>query len=117
MFSFGPRTLAVNTYMRSNNILRWSALVENDLGYTPARAKIAESRGGGKGSTCKYKNTCGGCRAREFTETGYVLGGVESCEGGPGGHPLESLMGKNFLKTYRINYPAMLLYRFLKRLW
>lgn len=82
----------------------------------PLVQKLRNREVGGKCGTCLYKNTCGGCRARAFTETGDVLGGVESCEGGPDGHPLGPVMEKNFLKTYRTNYPAMLAYRALKRL-
>ncbi|HME55921.1 MAG TPA: radical SAM protein [Candidatus Lokiarchaeia archaeon] len=78
--------------------------------------KLRNREVGGKCGACMYKNTCGGCRTRAFTETGDMFGGVESCEGGPDGHPLEPIVKKNLLKAYRTNYPAMLAYRFLKKM-
>ncbi|MHA1793095.1 MAG: radical SAM protein [Promethearchaeota archaeon] len=55
---------------------------------------------GGKCGTCKHKMECGGCRARAFTETGDPYGGVESCEGGPNGHPLEHEFTEKLKKVY-----------------
>ncbi|MHA1682847.1 MAG: radical SAM protein [Promethearchaeota archaeon] len=60
----------------------------------------------GKCGSCKHVQECGGCRARAFTETGDPFGGVESCEGGPDGHPMEaeftSILKKTFKKQYRL---------------
>jgi len=66
---------------------------------------------GGKCGTCKYKINCGGCRSRAFVETGDVLGGVESCDGCPTGHPMESVLEKNVVHAYRKYRPALAMYR------
>jgi len=58
----------------------------------------------GKCGICKYKQECGGCRARAFTETGDPYGGVESCEGGPNGHPLERIFTQKLQKIYKTQY-------------
>jgi radical SAM protein with 4Fe4S-binding SPASM domain len=71
---------------------------------------------GGKCSTCKYKINCGGCRSRAYMETGDVLGGVESCDGGPDGHPMEKTMAQNVLRAYRKYMPIARIYRVLKKL-
>lgn len=56
---------------------------------------------GGKCGNCKHLVVCGGCRSRALMETGDVFGGVESCPGGPDGHPLEEIMTKKLKKTYK----------------
>jgi radical SAM protein with 4Fe4S-binding SPASM domain len=61
----------------------------------------------GKCGSCLHRVTCGGCRARATMETGSLFGGVESCEGGPEGHPLSAAATRTMLKTYRK-------YKFLK---
>ncbi|MHA1784756.1 MAG: SPASM domain-containing protein, partial [Candidatus Helarchaeota archaeon] len=48
----------------------------------------------GKCKECKYHEICGGCRARAFNETGNPFGSIQSCEGGPDGHPMESIFTK-----------------------
>nr|MDO8115898.1 radical SAM protein [Candidatus Sigynarchaeota archaeon] len=59
---------------------------------------------GGKCGTCKHNATCGGCRARAYTETGDPFGGVESCAGGPDGHPFEAEFTRIFLDTFKQQY-------------
>nr|MDO8111719.1 radical SAM protein [Candidatus Sigynarchaeota archaeon] len=60
---------------------------------------IKERRAKGKCSCCKYAQTCGGCRARAFTETGDPMGEVPSCQATSEGHPLEALFTKNVLAS------------------
>ncbi|MFX0098872.1 MAG: radical SAM protein [Candidatus Hodarchaeota archaeon] len=58
----------------------------------------------GKCGHCKHKLECGGCRARAFTETGDPYGGVESCEGGADGHPLEAKFTEKLIDVYKEQY-------------
>jgi radical SAM protein with 4Fe4S-binding SPASM domain len=70
----------------------------------------------GKCGSCKYRVNCGGCRSRAFIESGDIFGGVGSCDGGPSGHPLEKVMSKNLLRSYRKYYPMLVAYRAMKKI-
>lgn len=52
-------------------------------------ARLRKREFSGKCGVCKHNSVCGGCRARARAESGDLFGSVESCEGGPDGHPLE----------------------------
>jgi radical SAM protein with 4Fe4S-binding SPASM domain len=65
----------------------------------PILQKLRAREIGGKCGTCKHKMVCGGCRTRARMESGDLFGGVESCEGGPEGHPLSKVATKNFVSS------------------
>ncbi|MBD3185978.1 radical SAM protein [Candidatus Bathyarchaeota archaeon] len=71
---------------------------------------------GGKCGGCKHKETCGGCRARAYTETGDPFGGVESCEGGPEGHPMQGSFTETLKKTFKKQYRLARQLNILKKL-
>ena len=81
----------------------------------PIVQKLRNREVGGKCGSCRYRINCGGCRSRAFIETGDIFGGVESCSGGPSGHPLENAMRGNVLRAYRKYRPLLVVYRALKR--
>lgn len=71
---------------------------------------------GGKCGSCKHKKTCGGCRARAYTETGDPFGGVESCEGGPEGHPMQDSFTETLKKIFKKQYRLARQLNILKKL-
>lgn len=77
--------------------------------------KLRNREVGGKCGSCKYTINCGGCRSRAFVETGDIFGGVESCDGSPDGHPLEDVMKRNLLRSYRLYHPLLVIEQWLRK--